>query len=119
METPVPEKHADFILSVVAEEFGTFGILALLACFGFVLYRAVVISRRSQESFGRLLGLGFAGLVGLQIVIQIGMLYGMVPVMGIPLPLVGYEGSALVILLVGFGILSSLQRWEEEERLCD
>jgi rod shape determining protein RodA len=106
----VPNQHTDFILTVVAEQFGTFGVLALMACFGFLLYRAILISKRSHDIFSRLLGLGFVGVVLMQVAVNVGMTYGWMPIIEVPLPLVSYGGSSIVLLLAGFGILTSIHR---------
>ena len=114
-ETIVPERHTDFILTVVAEQFGTVGVLAVMVCFAFLLYRAIVISKRSQDLFCHYLGLGFVSVLLMQLAINVSMVYGWMPIIGLPLPLVSYGGSSLVLLLVGFGILASIQRQQEQK----
>lgn len=110
-DTHVPHKHGDFILTLVAEQFGLVGIVAILACLGALLYRAVVISKRSSDDFFRLLGFGFAGVLLIQLAINVSVAFGWIPIaIGMPLPLVSYGGSSLVFLLTGFGILASAHR---------
>ena len=100
----------DYILSVVIRDFGITAVMAMLVALGFLLYRAIGIGRRSRDLFSRCLGLGFAGVVLMQLGLNVGGIYGWMPTLGVPLPLVSYGGSSMVLLLVGFGILSSIQR---------
>lgn len=117
-ETMVPERHTDFILSAVAEQFGAVGMFAVLSCFVFVLHRAVVISRRTEDGFCRFMGLGFTGVVCLQLAVNVGVMYGLLPIVGFSAPLISYGGSSLVFLLAGFGVLSSIQRQQRGGCCC-
>ena len=107
--------HTDFIFTSIAQQFGTSGVMLLLACFGFLFYRAITIGNRSMDSFSRSLGLGFAGVALLMPALKIGTVYGWMPPLGLALPLVSYGGSSTILFLVGFGILSSIQR---QQQLC-
>jgi rod shape determining protein RodA len=107
-EGTLPAQHTDFVLSLIAEEFGLLGVLALLACFALVLYRSVGMIRQSSDTFCRLLGLGFLGAVCLQLLGNVSVIFGLLPIIGLPLPLVSCGGSSLVLLLMGFGILASI-----------
>lgn len=105
----LPERHTDFILAVLGEEFGLFGGLALLAIYLLVIGRGLVIAANAPTLFGRL----FAGSIVLTFFtyafVNIGMVSGILPVVGVPLPLVSYGGTSAVTLLFGMGALMSIQ----------
>ena len=101
----LPEKHTDFIYTVLAEEFGLMGGLGLLGLYIILLGYALIISMGVRSQFGRLLSLGMAVTFFLYMFINIAMNLGMVPVVGVPLPLVSYGGSAMLTLLVGIGFV--------------
>lgn len=101
-------RHADFIFSVVAEELGFVGSIALLALLVIMLLRLVRIAEMARDSFGRLLVLGLTTLVLLQSVINIGMNLRLLPATGVPLPFVSHGGSSLVTLLLGLGLAQSV-----------
>jgi len=104
----LPEKHTDFIFTMLAEEFGLFGGLGLMGLYVLVLLYGVAISMRSQSQFGRLVGMGVTVAFFLYVFINIAMVMGVVPVVGVPLPLISYGGTAMVTLLGGFGLLMSV-----------
>ena len=104
----LPEKHTDFIFTMLAEEFGLFGGLGLMGLYVLVLLYGVAISIRSQSQFGRLVGMGVTVAFFLYVFINIAMVMGVVPVVGVPLPLISYGGTAMVTLLGGFGLLMSI-----------
>lgn len=105
----LPEAHTDFIFAVYSEELGLIGVLLLLLLYSAIVVRCLVIALRGQDTFQRLL----AGSLGLTFFIYVfincGMVIGLVPVVGVPLPLVSYGGTSAVTLLAGFGILMSVQ----------
>jgi rod shape determining protein RodA len=105
----IPERTTDFIFAVFAEEFGLFGCLVLLALFLFVISRGLVITAQATTLFARLL----AGAITLTFFtyafVNMGMVSGILPVVGVPLPLVSYGGTSLVSICLGFGILMSIQ----------
>ena len=105
----LPEAHTDFIFAVYSEELGLIGVLLLLLLYSAIVVRCLVIAMRGQDTFQRLL----AGSLGLTFFIYVfincGMVIGLVPVVGVPLPLVSYGGTSAVTLLAGFGILMSVQ----------
>ena len=105
----LPEAHTDFIFAVYSEELGLIGVMLLLLLYTAIVVRCLVISMRGQDTFQRLL----AGSLGLTFFIYVfincGMVIGLVPVVGVPLPLVSYGGTSAVTLLAGFGILMSVQ----------
>ena len=100
----LPEKHTDFVFAVVAEEWGFAGALGLLVLYGALLARLMVIALRARERFGLLLTIGVAGIVFWQLVINIGMNVGVLPVVGVPLPLLSYGGSSLLTMMVAVGL---------------
>ena len=103
----LPEKHTDFIFTVIAEELGLMGGLALLGLYFILLGYAMIVSISVKSQFGRLLILGMVVTFFLYMFINIAMVMGLVPVVGVPLPLVSYGGSAMLTLLVGFGFILS------------
>ena len=103
----LPEKHTDFIFTVIAEELGLIGGLSLLGLYIILMGYAMIISLSVKSQFGRLLILGMVMTFFLYMFINIAMVMGLVPVVGVPLPLVSYGGSAMLTLLVGFGFILS------------
>lgn len=103
----LPEKHTDFIFTVIAEELGLIGGLSLLALYFILLAYAMIVSVSVKSQFGRLLILGMVITFFLYMFINIAMVMGLVPVVGVPLPLVSYGGSAMLTLLIGFGFILS------------
>lgn len=103
----LPEKHTDFIFTVIAEELGLIGGLSLLGLYITLMGYAMIISLSVKSQFGRLLILGMVMTFFLYMFINIAMVMGLVPVVGVPLPLVSYGGSAMLTLLVGFGFILS------------
>jgi len=104
----LPEMQTDFIFTSLAEEFGLMGALGLLALYVCMLAYAVAIALRSRSQFGRLLSMGIAATFFVYFFINIAMVTGLVPVVGVPLPLVSYGGTAMVTILVGFGLVMSV-----------
>jgi rod shape determining protein RodA len=104
----IPEHHTDFIFSVLAEEWGFVGSILLLGLFLLVLLRGVSLARRSRDHFGALLGFGITATIFWHVAVNIAMVLGMLPVVGIPLPLVSYGGSSAVVTLASIGILLNI-----------
>lgn len=104
----LPERHTDFIFAVLGEEFGLFGVLTLLALYMFVIGRGLYIATQAPDTFSRLL----AGSISLTFLVYVfvntAMVTGLVPVVGVPLPLVSFGGTSMVTLMAGFGILMSI-----------
>ncbi|HJQ85360.1 MAG TPA: rod shape-determining protein RodA [Candidatus Binatia bacterium] len=100
----LPEQHTDFIFSVFAEEWGFVGVLLLLALYLALVLRGIAIASHARDRFGVLLVLGVTCIVFWQAVINVGMTTGLLPVVGIPLPLFSYGGSSVLCLLVGTGL---------------
>ncbi len=104
----LPERHTDFIFSVFAEEFGFSGSLILLALYLFIIYRGIYITTQAHGTYARLLGSSVILTFLIYIFVNIGMVSGILPVVGVPLPLVSYGGTSVVTLMAGFGILMSI-----------
>lgn len=104
----VPERHTDFIFAVIGEEFGLLGGLLLLALFAFIILRGLYIANQAQDTFSRLLAGALTLTFFVYVFVNMGMVSGILPVVGIPLPLVSFGGTASVTLLAGFGVLMSV-----------
>ncbi|WP_077528685.1 rod shape-determining protein RodA [Vreelandella utahensis] len=104
----LPESHTDFILAVLAEEFGFIGVTFLLALYALVVVRSLFIASAAQTSFSRLLSGGLAIIFFMYVVVNVAMVSGLMPVVGVPLPLVSFGGTSIVTLLAGFGILMAV-----------
>jgi rod shape determining protein RodA len=104
----LPERHTDFIFAVIGEEFGLIGSLVLLAMYLFVIGRGLVIASRAQTSFARLLAGSITLTFFVYVFVNIGMVSGILPVVGVPLPLISYGGTSMLTLMTGFGILMSI-----------
>ena len=104
----LPESQTDFIIAVLAEEWGLRGVLLLLLLYGLVVARGLRISFRAQTSYGRLLASAITLTFGVYVVVNMGMVAGILPVVGVPLPFISLGGTSLVTLLLGFGILSAI-----------
>ncbi|HUH37820.1 MAG TPA: rod shape-determining protein RodA [Spongiibacteraceae bacterium] len=104
----LPESHTDFIIAVLAEEFGLRGVLVLLALYLLVILRSMWIASQAQHCFGRLLAGSIVLTYFVYVFVNMGMVSGLLPVVGVPLPLVSQGGTALVTLLAGFGLLMAI-----------
>ncbi len=106
----LPNAHSDFIYAVIGEELGLLGALAVLAAFGVLIYAGVRIALHARGTFERLLAAGVVGWIGLQAIVNMGAVTGLLPITGVPLPLVSFGGTALVVTLIGIGMLASVAR---------
>jgi rod shape determining protein RodA len=105
----LPERHTDFIFAVFAEEFGLIGVGILLSIYLYIIGRGLYIASQGQTAFGRLLAGSITLTFFVYVFVNIGMVSGLLPVVGVPLPLISYGGTSIVTLLAGFGILMSVQ----------
>ncbi len=103
----VPEKQTDFIFTTLAEEFGFIGAISLLALYALILLLLVVAAMQNRDRFSSLLLIGIAANFFLYIAVNLSMVMGLAPVVGIPLPLLSYGGSALLVIMVAFGLAQS------------
>jgi rod shape determining protein RodA len=104
----LPEHHTDFIGAVMAEEFGFFGVLMLMLLYIVILFRGMRIAMLAKDTFSKLLAGAVTMTFCVYIVVNGGMIAGVLPVVGVPLPLVSYGGTAMVSLMAGFGILQAV-----------
>jgi len=104
----LPERSTDFIFAVIGEEFGLVGLLVLLGIYLFIVSRSMYLASQASGTFSRLLALGLALTFFVYVFINAGMVSGLLPVVGVPLPIVSYGGTSVVTLLAGFGILMGL-----------
>ncbi|MBK1647162.1 rod shape-determining protein RodA [Rhabdochromatium marinum] len=105
----LPERSTDFIFAVLGEEFGLVGILVVLAVYLFIIFRGLYIAVHAHNSFSRLLGGAITMVFFVYLFVNTGMVVGLLPVVGVPLPLISYGGTSLVTIMAGFGILMSIQ----------
>lgn len=103
----LPEKHTDFIFNTLAEEFGFLGGMSLLALYVLILFFCFVSALSNRDRFAALVTYGIATAFFLLIAVNMGMVMGMLPVVGVPLPLVSYGGTSMIIMLLGFGLVQS------------
>lgn len=104
----LPERHTDFIFAVFGEEFGLIGVLALITLYFFIILRGLYIAINAQDSYSRLLAGSISLTFFVYVFINMGMVSGLFPVVGVPLPLISYGGSSMVTLMAGFGMLMSI-----------
>ena len=104
----LPEGHTDFIIAVMSEEFGLLGVILLLTIYAMVIIRGLMIAVNSQNSFGRLLAAAVSSTFFVYVFVNMGMVSGMLPVVGVPLPLISQGGTAIVALFAGFGLLMAI-----------
>jgi rod shape determining protein RodA len=103
----LPEKHTDFIFTTLAEEFGFVGAFSLLLLYGLIILFCVVSALQNKDRFASLLTLGVAANFFLYLAVNLSMVMGMAPVVGVPLPLLSYGGSAMLVIMVAFGLVQS------------
>ena len=106
----LPEDSTDFIFSVLAEEMGFLGVLLLLLLYGLIIYRCFSLSLRCEDNFSKLLGASLSLIFFTYVFVNIAMVSGLLPVVGVPLPLVSYGGSSLMTLMASFGIIMSIHK---------
>jgi rod shape determining protein RodA len=104
----LPERHTDFIFSVISEEWGFIGSITVLAVYLFIVLWGIETAQKSKDRFGSLLAVGAVAMIFFHIVINIGMTVGIMPVVGVPLPLVSYGGTSALTTLIALGLLASV-----------
>ncbi len=109
----LPTQHTDFAFSVWAEEWGFVGSITVLAAYAALMIWGLIIARNAKDGFGAMLALGVVGMLFWPEILNVGMVLGVLPVIGVPLPFISYGGSALVVNLIALGLLMnvSLRRW--------
>ena len=106
----LPESHTDFIFATFAEEWGLLGSAALLLLYYFLIRKGCLIAQRTNDYFARLLAYGISLMLGIQIFINIAMNLGLAPVVGLPLPLMSYGGSSILVTFISLGILANIDK---------
>jgi len=109
----VPEHHTDFIFSVIGEEVGFVGAILVVLILGVIIWRCFYIASNSSDSFAMLLGSGIGLVILSQVVINIGMTIGIMPIIGIPLPFLSSGGSSLISMFLGIGLVENVYIWKE------
>jgi len=104
----LPEEHTDFIFSVLAEEWGFLGSVTLVLIFLILIFWGLTVAHGCREPFGTILAVGITGMIFWQVIINIGMSMGLLPVVGVPLPLVSYGGSSVLTTAIGIGLLLNI-----------
>ncbi len=104
----LPEPHTDFILSIIAEEVGLLGVATVVFLFGLLVMRGIRAALNARDLYSTYLAMGISCFIGLQVVINMGVVMGLLPTKGLTLPLISYGGSSLVVNLLGVGILLSI-----------
>jgi len=104
----LPERSTDFIFAVLCEEFGFSGVIVLLSLYLFIIYRGLYLAMNAQQTFGKIFGASIILTFFVYILVNIGMVSGQLPVVGVPLPLISFGGTSIVTLMIGFGIVMSV-----------
>jgi rod shape determining protein RodA len=104
----IPERHTDFILAVLSEEMGLLGVLFLFALYLYIVGRSLYVASMARHTYARLLAGSLSLTFFVYVLVNAGMVSGLLPVVGVPLPLISYGGTSIVTLLAGFGILMSV-----------
>jgi cell division protein FtsW len=104
----LPNAHSDFVFGVLGEELGLVGAIAVLSLFGLLLFAGIRIAMQARDTFGRLLVAGIIGWIGLQTLMNLGAVTGLLPITGVPLPFLSFGGTALVVTLAGVGVIASV-----------
>lgn len=112
----LPESHTDFIMAVIAEELGIFGVAFVLLCLGYVVLKGIFIGIKCKDPFGSLLAIGISSMIGIQSFINLGGISGVIPLTGVPLPFVSYGGSSLLQLSIAMGILLNISMFVNYEK---
>jgi len=111
----LPEPHTDFIYAVISEELGLAGATIILLCFCVIAWRGLRIAARAEDTFGSFVALGLTTMIAAQAMVNISVVLGLMPTKGIPLPLVSFGGSSLLINLLGMGVLLNISQHESKE----
>lgn len=112
----LPEPHTDFIMSIISEELGLFGVLTVILGLSFVVLHGLRIALRSHDAFGSMLAVGISSMIGIQSFINLGGVSGVIPITGVPLPFISYGGSSLLLLSMAMGLLANISMQTKYER---
>ncbi|MED4966748.1 FtsW/RodA/SpoVE family cell cycle protein [Heyndrickxia coagulans] len=111
----LPEPHTDFIMAIIAEELGAFGVLFVIGGLCYLVLRGIYIGIHSKDQFGSLLAIGISGMIAIQTFINLGGVCGLIPITGVTLPFISYGGSSLLILSLSLGILVNVGMFTKYE----
>jgi cell division protein FtsW len=112
----LPEPHTDFIMSVIAEELGVFGVAFVIVGLSYIVLRGIYIGVKCKDPFGTMLAIGISSMIGLQAFINLGGVSGLIPITGVPLPFISYGGSSLLVLSLSMGLLVNVSMFVKYER---
>lgn len=112
----LPEPHTDFIFSVLGEELGLLGVMAVLCLYFVILWRGIIIARRSRDMFGRLVALGLTAAISFQVFVNMGVAVGILPTKGLTLPFLSYGGTSLLFNMAAIGILMNIGQQGDDDR---
>ena len=107
----MPDKHNDFIFAVIAHQFGFLGCLGVIFLYAIIVAAGMEIALRNTDPFGRLVAVGITTMFAIQVLVNISMTLGLMPITGLTLPFVSYGGSSLLTSFLGVGLLNSIGRW--------
>ena len=111
----LPEPHTDVIMAIISEELGVIGALIVIGGLGFIVLRALKIALRAKDPHARMLAAGIGSMIGIQTFINIGGLIGLIPLTGVPLPLISYGGTSVILMSIGIGILMNVSMFVKLE----
>jgi len=109
----LPEKHTDFIFTLFSEEFGFFGSISLLLIYALIIQRIIAIGHQSKNNFSKLYCFGFGSAFFIYVVVNMSMVLGLLPIVGAPLPIMSYGGSAMLAMMIGLGIVMSCKIYQQ------
>ncbi|HEY5525334.1 MAG TPA: FtsW/RodA/SpoVE family cell cycle protein, partial [Clostridium sp.] len=109
----MPEPHNDFIFSIIGEELGLIGCVAIICLFIFLICKGVKVALEARDTYGTLLAMGITSVLAIQVIINIAVVTGSMPVTGVPLPFISYGGTSLAITMTAMGILLNISRQKE------
>ncbi|MBS4207757.1 FtsW/RodA/SpoVE family cell cycle protein [Bacillus sp. FJAT-50079] len=108
----LPEAHTDFIMAIIAEELGLFGVAFVVIGIAFLVLRGIYIAIRCRDPFGSMLAIGISGMLGIQSFINLGGMSGIIPITGVTLPFISYGGSSILVLSICMGILANVSMFK-------
>lgn len=112
----LPEPHTDFIMSVIAEELGVFGVLFVLGGLGFIVLKGLAIAMTTDDPLARMLATGVASMIGIQSFVNLGGLTGLIPLTGVTLPFISYGGTSVILLSLAMGVLMNISMFHKYEK---
>lgn len=112
----LPEPHTDFIMSVIAEELGVFGVVFVIGGLGFIVLRGLTIAMTTPDPLARMLAAGIASMIGIQTFVNLGGLSGLIPLTGVTLPFISYGGTSVILLSLAMGVLMNVSMFHKVEK---